>query len=327
MNLTTEVAWTRLQATLQGLVAALPNVLLATLVFLVFVLVARWVGRAVGTVAARAGQEPGVSRVFSRLASWGVLAFGLLVALTILIPSLNAASLFSALGVGGVAIGFAFKDIFQNLLAGLLLLVTRPFRIGDQIISGSHEGTVEDIQVRATLLRTYDNRRVVIPNSELYTNRVVVNTAHDRLRLAVAVGIGYGDDIPKAKRIILNTLAQVEGVRTDPPPTVLVREYGDFSVNLEVRFWIDPPIRREAVEVQDRVLEALKPALLSAGIDLPFPTQQVLFHNQTEETDGDRTRQREGWPAPPQEAAAGSRQPAAGSQRPAGTSEELRADS
>ncbi|MXV22113.1 mechanosensitive ion channel family protein, partial [Deinococcus xianganensis] len=108
---------------------------------------------------------------------------------------------------------FAFKDIFQNLLAGLLILITRPFRIGDQIVSGEHEGTVEDIQVRATLLRTYDNRRVVIPNSELYTNRVIVNTAYDRRRLAVTVGIGYGDDIAQAKRIILDTLAGVEEIR------------------------------------------------------------------------------------------------------------------
>ncbi|WP_229755789.1 mechanosensitive ion channel family protein, partial [Deinococcus soli (ex Cha et al. 2016)] len=112
------------------------------------------------------------------LTRFQTLALGVLVALTVVFPTLTAASLFGALGVRGVAIGFAFKDIFQNLLAGLLILITRPFRIGDQIVSGEHEGTVEDIQVRATLLHTYDNRRVVIPNSELYTNRVIVNTAY-----------------------------------------------------------------------------------------------------------------------------------------------------
>jgi len=297
MTLNLEVAWTRLQNMLQGLIAILPNLLVGLLVFLVFTFVARMVGDAVRSLAARGGQPPGVALVFSRLAGWVVLALGLLVALTVIIPSLNAASLFGALGVSGVAIGFAFKDIFQNLLAGLLILVTRPFRIGDQIVSGPHEGTVEDIQVRATLLRTYDNRRVVIPNSELYTNRVVVNTAHDFLRLAVTLGIGYGDDIGQAKRVILEALAEVPDIRQDPPPTVLVRAYGDFSVNLEVRFWIDPPIRREVVEAEDRVLEVLAPALLGAGIDLPYPTRQLLFHDQTEATDGDRLRQREGWPA------------------------------
>jgi len=100
-----------------------------------------------------------------------------------------------------------------------------------------------------------------IPNSELYTNRVVVNTAHDRRRLAVTVGIGYGDDIGEAKALILGVLAELDGVLQDPPPGVLVTAYGDFSVNLEVRFWIDPPVRREVVEAQDQVLEALKPVL------------------------------------------------------------------
>ncbi len=249
------------------------------------------------SVAQRAGQPRGIALVFSRIVSWLVLALGVLVALTVIFPTLTAASLFGALGVSGVAIGFAFKDIFQNLLAGILILITRPFRIGDQIVSGDHEGVVEDIQVRATLLRTYDNRRVVIPNSELYTNRVTVNTAYDHRRLSVTVGIGYGDDIAAARTLILETLGGLDGLLQDPPPSVLVRELGDFSVNLDVRFWIDPPVRREAVEAQDIVLEAIRNALPAAGFDLPFPTQQLLFHDQTEATDGNRWEQREGWPA------------------------------
>ncbi|GAA0502559.1 mechanosensitive ion channel family protein [Deinococcus depolymerans] len=297
MNWQLEPILTRFQALVQGLLNSLPNMALGVLLFLLFWFVSGVSRRTVQALAERAGQSAGIALVFGRLTGWVILTLGLLVGLTVIFPTLTAASLFGALGVSGVAIGFAFKDIFQNLLAGLLILITRPFRIGDQIVSGEHEGTVEDIQVRATLLRTYDNRRVVIPNSELYTNRVIVNTAYDRRRLAVTVGIGYGDDIAHAKRVILETLSGVEDIRPDPAPTVLVRELADFSVNLEVRYWIDPPVRREVVESQDRVLEALKPALIEAGIDLPLPTQQVLFHDQTEETDGDRARQREGWPA------------------------------
>lgn len=297
MNLELQPILTRLQTLLQGMITAIPNLLLGVVVFVVFMLIARLVNRAVHAVATRAGQSDGIALVFGRIASWGVLALGLLVALTVVFPTLTAASLFGALGVGGVAIGFAFQDIFQNLLAGILILLTRPFRIGDQIVSRDHEGTVEDIQVRATFLRTYDNRRVVIPNAELYTNRVVVNTAYDKRRLAVTVGIGYGDDIAQAKALIVKTLEGLDDVLNDPAPQVLVRSLGDFSVNLDVRFWIDPPIRREAVVNEDAVLSALKAALPAAGIDLPFPTQHVLFHDQTEVTDGDRAEQREGWPA------------------------------
>ncbi|MFK7603228.1 mechanosensitive ion channel family protein [Deinococcus sp. SM5_A1] len=297
MNLELSAVWTRVQNLLQSFIVTIPNFLIGLLVFGVFLLVARLARNAVTGLAERSGQSRGVSLVFSRIVSWLVLAVGVLVALTVIFPTLTAASLFGALGVSGVAIGFAFKDIFQNLLAGILILITRPFRIGDQIVSGDHEGVVEDIQVRATLLRTYDNRRVVIPNSELYTNRVTVNTAYEHRRLSVTVGIGYGDDIAAARKLILNTLDGLDGLLKDPAPNVLVKELGDFSVNLDVRFWIDPPIRKEAVEAQDSVLEAIKNALPAAGFDLPFPTQQVLFHDQTETTDGNRNKQREGWPA------------------------------
>ncbi len=286
----------RIQAIIRGLLLSLPNVLFGVVVFALFWLASRLLARFVQAVSRRAGQPAGVSVVLARLTTWAVLGLGLLVALTLIFPTLTAASLFGALGVGGVAIGFAFKDIFQNLLAGILILMTRPFRIGDQIVSGANEGTVESIEVRATLLRTYDNRRIVIPNSDLYTNRVTVNTAYDQRRLSVNVGIGFGDDIGGAKRVVLDTVATLPGILTQPTPTVLVTELGDFAVNLEVRFWIDPPARREALEAQDQVLQALKSALIGAGVDLPLPTHQVLFHNQTEPDDGDRWHQREGWP-------------------------------
>ena len=187
-------------------------------------------------------------------------------------------------------------------------------------MTGAHEGTVEDIQVRATLLKTYDNRRVVVPNSELYTNRVVVNTAYDQRRLSVAVGIGYGDDIAEAKSLIMDTLGKIDGILADPAPSVLVGTLGDSSVNLNVRFWIDPPLRREAVETQDQVLEPLKSVLIAAGIDLPMPTQQILFHDQTETVDGDRTQAArglacpQGQPAYPPAASASQGSGAAGAQ-------------
>ena len=299
MNLNFSAIWIKLQAMLQSIIVIIPNLLIGVVVFFLFWLGARLLSRGVRAVAERSGQPVGIALVFSRIASWVMLGVGVLVAAIIIFPTLTAASLFGALGVSGVAIGFAFKDIFQNLLAGILILITRPFKIGDQIVTGSHEGVVEEIQVRATLIRTYDNRRVVVPNSDLYTNRVVVNTAFDRRRLAVTVGIGYGDDIAAAKSLILKTVDGLEGILKDPAPQVLVTSLADFSVMLEVRFWINPPARREQVEANDQVLSVLKNVLIAAGIDLPMPTQQVLFHDQTEQTDGTRTKQREGWPAKP----------------------------
>lgn len=292
-----DAAWEKLHGMAAGAAALIPNIAIAAIAFVLFAVAARAVASGVSGLAARTGQAASVARVFARIARGMTLVFGGLIAATIVFPSLDAASIFGALGVGGVAVGFAFKDIFQNLLAGMLILITRPFKIGDQIVSGAHEGTVDDIQIRATLVRTYDNRRIVIPNSELFTNRVIVNTAFDRRRVQIMVGTGYGDDIDLAESVILREVGRIARILQKPAPSVLVRALNDSTVDLEIRFWIEPSVKREVVETTDAVIRAIKPALVAAGIDLPFPTQQVLFHDQTERTDGDRRRQREGWPS------------------------------
>jgi small-conductance mechanosensitive channel len=137
----------------------------------------------------------------------------------------------------------------------------------------------------------------VIPNATLFTEKVIVNTAFDRRRIEYDIGIGYGDDIDYARQLILQALNAADEVLAEPAPEVLVMELGPSSVSLRARWWIRPPRRADALDARDRVLTAVKQGLIAHGVDLPFPTQQILFHDQTEETDGDRMRQREGWPA------------------------------
>ena len=235
--------------------------------------------------------------VLGRLAQGVTVLVGLFIALTIIIPTLQAGDLVQLLGISGVAIGFAFRDILQNFLAGILILLTEPFQIDDQIIFKDFEGTVEHIETRATTIRTYDGRRIVIPNSELFTNSVLVNTAFENRRLEYDIGIGYGDSIEEAKRLILEAIHESEGALETPAPDALVVDLADSTVNIRARWWVQPPRRADVLDLQDRVLTHIKNKLTANGIDMPFPTQQVLFHDQTEETDGDRNRQREGWPA------------------------------
>ncbi len=289
----------RIRALADATLALLPGLAFGLLVFGVFLLLARGVRAGIGRAVRLRSDNAGLALVLGRIGGGVVVGLGVLVGAAVAFPSISAADLFSVLGIGGVAIGFAFRDILQNLLAGILLLLTRPFRLGDQIRAGEFEGTVEDIQIRATTIRTYDNRRAVIPNSDLFTGKVLVNTAYENRRLAIRFGIGMGDDVAAAKRLILDAARGVAGVLRDPPPVVRVAAIGDFAMQLDLFVWIDPPQRIEALDVIDGVLERGKAALLAAGIDLPYPTQQMLFHDQTEATDGDRTRQREGWPARP----------------------------
>jgi len=284
------------QAMVNGFIERLPYLVLAAVVFILFLFISKGVRAAVRAIMLRNHRHHNLGLVMGRL-SYGLIIFiGLLIALVIAIPGFTPGELVSILGLSSVAIGFAFRDILQNFLAGILLLLAEPFRIGDQIILNNFEGTVEDIQTRATFIRTYDGRRVVIPNSNLFTNSVTVNTAYEKRRLEYDISIGYGDDIAHAKRVLLNTVREIPEVLDDPKPDALVVKLADSSVNIRLRWWVKPPRRFESLNAQDIVLEKVVNALLSEGFDLPFPTQQILFHDQTEESDGDRSRQREGWP-------------------------------
>ncbi len=282
----------------QGAIALLPNLIIGVVIFALFWFIGKFVRRFVKTQT-RDRDARNVGLVFGRLAQGGLVILGFLIAATVVFPSFNPADALATLGIGGVAIGFAFKDILQNFLAGILILLTEPFSMDDQIVFGDYEGTVEHIETRATTIRTYDGRRVVIPNAELFTNAVTVNTAYDRRRLQYDIGIGYGDDIAEAKALILEVLNGHDEILSDPPPEALVVELADSTINIRARWWIEPPRRADFMKSQDWVLEHVCNKLVAAGIDLPFPTQQILFHDQTEETDGDRANQREGWPVPP----------------------------
>jgi small-conductance mechanosensitive channel len=284
----------KVQSWSAGFQYLLPNILVALLVLGIFIGVAWVVANGFQRWARRRDRE-NLGEVLGAFLKWLVIFLGVLIGLTIVMPSLRPGDLVAGLGVGSVAIGFAFKDILQNWLAGVLLLLRQPFRPGDQIIVNGYEGTVQRVETRATIIRTYDGRDAIIPNADVYSNPVTVNTAHERRRHEYDLGIGYGDDIEHARHVILSAIRGVPEVEVDPAPEVLVWELAGSSVNLRIRWWTQPR-RIDVVLARSAVLQAVKQALDLDGIDMPYPTQVMLFHDQTEEIDGLRGEQREGWP-------------------------------
>ena len=285
----------KLDTWLDGFFRLLPNIGIALVVFLIFWGIARLAARLFRNWASRR-DRPSLADVGASLVKWVFLILGIMLAITIIAPSVKPGDLLAGLGIGSVAIGFAFKDILQNMLAGILILLRQPFAVGDQIVSGGHEGTVERIETRATLIKTYDGRRVVIPNADIYTDSVVVLTAYDTLRSELDVGIGCNDDWVRAREILEETCRGIEGVMADPAPETIPVAQGDFANVIRLRWWTKSP-KKDRIHVRGEVIQATYIALDKAGIDLPYPTQVHLFHDQTEETDGIRSRQREGWPA------------------------------
>jgi small-conductance mechanosensitive channel len=216
--------------------------------------------------------------LIGRLCYGGVWVIGSIVALGVL--GLDFATLLGTLGLTSVAIGFSLKDVLSNYISGVILLAARPFRISDQVVIGDYEGTVVQIQLRATTMRTYDGRLVYIPNQKVFQSSIVNNTESPVRRSDVIVGIDYEDNITAARQVITKAVTQVEGVEKDPPPLILVHELAASTVNLEILFWVNSR-RQSFLQVTSAASQAIKESLQAAGIDMPTEIYTLTFRNRT----------------------------------------------
>jgi MscS family membrane protein len=227
--------------------------------------------------SARAGREDELAPVITLLVRVGRIVAGL-VGLIIGLGhfGVNVSALAAALGLGGLAISLAAKDTIADAIAGFIILVDRPFRIGDriEIAEVGTWGDVTDIGLRTTRIRTRDNRMVIVPNSVIGANQVINYTYPDpRYRIETHVGIAYGTDIETARHVIVNAVRQVEGVLPEKPVDALYNEMGDSAMVFRVRWWIQSYV--DTRRVVDRVHTALQHALDAAGIESPYPTQNL----------------------------------------------------
>ncbi|MFB6179069.1 MAG: mechanosensitive ion channel family protein [Halorientalis sp.] len=184
-------------------------------------------------------------------------------------------SLATVAAAATLAIGFAMQDVIANFVAGVFIFTDRPFRIGDWIEWDDESGVVEDISLRVTRVRTFDNELLTVPNSVL-TDGVIKNpVAKDRLRLKFLFGIGYDDDIDQATDIIVEEAQAHDEILDDPAPSVRLVELGDSSVGLQSRIWIDNPSRGDFVKTRGEYVQAVKERFDDEGIDIPYPNRTI----------------------------------------------------
>lgn len=246
---------------------SLPRVGIAIVVLAFGIVIARGVRALLRRYLMRS-KSPSFATVISKMVGWIVVVLASLLAVTVVFPSVRPVDVLASLGFVSIAVGFAFQDILENLLAGLLLLFREPFRSGDEIEVDGHSGTVKRITIRETEIRTFDGRKVLIPNADVYKNALVIQTAYDSVRSDFILGVAYEADLGEARRLIEETLATVQGVRQDPAPEALLRELGTSTVNIEVRLWCDPR-QHDLLVVTDRAIAAVKSAMDDAGIEMP----------------------------------------------------------
>jgi small-conductance mechanosensitive channel len=254
--------WTAADNMVDAFLARLPSLGLGLIVFFLFYFGSGLASRVILRATAKRRHNLGV--VFARLVSTVIVFLGFLVAISIVAPSFQAADVIKVLGIGSVAIGFAFQNILQNFLAGLLLLWTEPFRVGDQIRLENFEGTVEDIETRATTIKTYDGKRVVIPNADLFTHAVTINTAFESRRWEYEVAVKSTEtDLVHLKSRIEAAVRKADGVLSGPSPEALVIDLGDpvsGTIKIRVSWWTGPR-HHQMITTYDHVLSAVRKVL------------------------------------------------------------------
>ena len=245
---------------------ALPGILTGALIFVVFLVIAGIGRRLIARIAPRTGADAGVVLLLSRVFYYSVLTFGVLTALSN--TGLNVNALFAGLGLTGFALGFALKDVLSNLLAGIMLLVYRPFQIGDHIKMGEHEGTIVTIRMRDTVLRAADNRSIVIPNTKLITEVVVNHSTADLARDTLLINVAGDEAIARARQIVRRVMMEAGELVERVEAQVTIGEAADkSSTTLETGFWFDPR-RRVRAGVREALTARLRQAFEQAG--LPF---------------------------------------------------------
>lgn len=262
----------------RDLIAMLPQVLIAIIVLSLTYLAAVGVKSLAKRLLRRSRMRKSLQNLFELLFSIGIWLIGIMIAAIIAFPNLTPTKILAGLGIGSVAIGFAFKDIFENFLAGIIILLRREMRIDDFIECEGLEGKVENILVRETHLRQTDGQLVIVPNSLLFKNPLRIRTDLEQRRTTIICGIAYGEDVAQGRDIITKAVKSCSSVITDQRPVqVFAQEFADSAINFEVTWWtgsLPVDIRRS----RDEVITAIKHALDEAGIEIPFPYRTLTFN-------------------------------------------------
>ena len=253
-----------------------PLIIASLVVLLLTWLVSKLVGRFLYFALQKRKIRGGLKDLFYQLATIGVWVAGFLFAAVVAFPGMTPTKALSFLGLGTVAIGFAFKDIFENFFAGILILWGYPFDRGDVIKCGDDKGVVQEITIRNTMIRALSGELIVVPNAQLFKTSVEVLTNQKRRRAQLVCGVAYGEDVNQSRDIIQAAVENCDTVDQQKKVDVCASEFADSSINFEVLWWTGSR-PKEMRDSKDQVVEAIKSALDKADIEIPFPYRTLTF--------------------------------------------------
>jgi small-conductance mechanosensitive channel len=251
----------------------LPKAIVAMVILVIFLYLAGLVSKIVKRALEKRNTDYEVRLVVTKTTQWSIIISGIFVALQQMGFDLSA--FLVSLGVVGFTIGFALQDISKNFVAGLLLLIQQPFDIGDAIEVSGFSGNVVDVDLRATEIRTFDGKTVLIPNADVYTSPITNFSRGDSRRIELTIGVANDTDLELARDTALTAVATIDGGLKDPAPQFVYHNFGASSIDFTIYFWINT---QEAgiLTAKDQAVVAINRAFFENGIEIPYPVQTVL---------------------------------------------------
>jgi small conductance mechanosensitive channel len=266
---------TYLDQFIEGIIAALPNLLTALLIFIASIYLARLLSRLLVNVLKRRKADPEVTRLLGQITRWSIIVAGMITALQ---RFFDVTAFLAGLGIIGFTIGFALQNVMQNFAAGVILLIQQPFNVGDAIEVKGYAGTILSISLRTTEMRTFDGLIVIIPNGDVLSNPITNYTRAKLRRIELPVGVAYGTDPKKVRAVILEAVRDVPGFVAEPAPVVAFHTFGGSTLDMSVYFWFDTAITTPFA-AKDAAFELIKAALDKNGIEIPFPITTIYTPN------------------------------------------------
>lgn len=259
----------------------LPKIVLAIGVLIIAFIVARRVKKIVQNRTSKRLDDPLLAKFISKVFQWTIIVLGIAIAMQIVELGGIARGLLTSAGITGIVLGFAFRDIGENFLAGVLLAFSRPFNVGDTVQSDSIKGVVKTLDLRNTHIRSFDGKDIYIPNAMILKNPLLNYTRDGLLRFDFVVGIDQSDDANQARALITKNLNKMDGVLNEPAPFVTVEELATSTVNLRVYYWVNLfEYKESALELKTNIINQTKETLMHEGFSLPANIQELKIYKE-----------------------------------------------
>lgn len=262
---------------LQDFIRLLPNLFLATVILVLGIFIARRIKKISSKLIGKVSNNNALNNLLTSVVYVFLIGIVIFTVLSILQLDKAVTSILAGAGIIGLALAFAFQDIAANFISGVFILFRRPLHIGDIVKLKDYMGKVEEINLRDTVLRTFQGQLVIIPNKEVFQNPIENYSLLGKRRIDLTIGVSYGEDLERVRDITLKAVKNLEGISTDTETTMFYQEFGDSSINYLLRIWTNNPEQPNFLRVGSEAIIAIKKAYDANDIMIPFPIRTLDF--------------------------------------------------